>query len=175
MHVLPLRIRLSRFFPSKSQRRILKRNAHLRVVVRPTVLDDQKHMLFERHKTRFTENIPDSLLNFMEADAATTPCRNVEVCLYDQNRLIGVSFLDVGFRATSSVYAMFDPAYSKHSPGIFMILQSIEYSKRQGKLLYYPGYAHRETSFYDYKKKFSGLEYYDWNQSWLPFIEQTNE
>ncbi len=174
LHVIPIRVRLANFLPSKSQRRILKRNADLEIKVRETMLDQQKHDLFNSHKTRFTDNVPDSLYTFLDSDAAHTPCTNHELCFYYQDELIGVSFLDIGESATSSVYAMFEPRVGKRSLGILMILKSIEYSIQLGKTVYYPGYAHREPSYYDYKKNFRGLEYYDWNHSWLPFIEQSD-
>ena len=173
LHIMPLRVRLASFIPSKSQRRILKRNADVDVRISETQLDAKKHQLFESHKKRFAENVPDSLNIFLDVDAAHTPCPNREICLYLQGELIGVSFLDIGGTATSSVYSMFEPRFSKRSLGILLILKSIQYSKQLGKTFYYPGYAHREPSYYDYKKNFRGLEYYNWNQSWLPFIEQT--
>jgi arginine-tRNA-protein transferase len=84
-------------------------------------------------------------------------------------RLSGVTFLDVGAQATSAVYAMFDPAELKRSLGIFMMLQSIEFSLRRGCCYYYPGYAYREPFAYDYKKRFVGLEAFDWAEGWKPF------
>ena len=50
-----------------------------------------------------------------------------------------------------------------------MILRGIDYAKELGLKYYYPGYAYVEPSFYDYKKRFSGLEYLDWQAGWKPF------
>ena len=66
---------------------------------------------------------------------------------------------------------MFEPDESKRSLGIYLILLSIQLSKQYKKRFYYPGYAYKESSFYDYKKKFSALEYYDWCGQWLPIKE----
>ncbi|HNM06329.1 MAG TPA: hypothetical protein PKK05_25645, partial [Leptospiraceae bacterium] len=60
---------------------------------------------------------------------------------------------------------------SKRSLGIYTMLLEIEYSIQMKKDYYYPGYAYVETSFYDYKKNFNGLEYLDWNKGWKPFIK----
>ena len=72
--------------------------------------------------------------------------------------------LDVGQTATSAVYAMFDPAHSRRSLGIFTMLEAIRYSRERGRRHYYPGYACVEPSVYDYKKNFAGLEHYDWRE-----------
>ncbi len=165
--VTPLRLDLSRFEPSRSQRRVLARNRDLRVEVRPTHIDYEKLEMFERHRLRFREEVPESLGNFLSHDPARVPCRNVEVCAWAGARLVAASFLDVGERATSAVYAMFEPDESRRSLGIFTMLLAIDYTRRTGRSHYYPGYATREPSVYDYKKNFAGLEYYDW-RAWRP-------
>ena len=96
------------------------------------------------------------------------PCRNVEICVRLGGRLAAASFLDVGESATSAVYAMFDPEESKRSLGIFTMLVAIRYSRSLGYRHYYPGYACREPSIYDYKKNFSGIEGLDWRDGWGP-------
>ena len=63
---------------------------------------------------------------------------------------------------------MFDPSESRRSLGIYAILSAIDLSRRSGRRYYYPGYGTREPSPYDYKKKFAGLEEFDWRGRWLP-------
>ncbi len=172
--VTPLRVDLSKFAPSRSQRRVRSRNSDLRVVIRDTFIDAVKEELFYRHRERFEENIPDSIYNFLSEEPAVEPCRNQEICVYDGDRLLAASFLDVGLRSTSAVYAMFDPSESKRSLGIFTMLEAIRYSRDLGCRYYYPGYAYREPSHYDYKKNFSGSEYYDWRGGWKP-LERGDE
>ena len=173
--VLPLRIDLASFQPSRSQKRALARNRDLEVVVRPTFIDEMKERLFHLHKQRFGRNVPDSIYDFLSASPADTPCTNREIAVLFEGRLIGVSFLDVGRKSASSVYAMFDPVESKRSLGVFMILQAIQHARTLGCRHYYPGYAYREPSFYDYKKNFAGLEYYDWKTGWQPYQGETEE
>ena len=79
--------------------------------------------------------------------------------------------MDVGKRSTSGVYAMFDPNETKRSLGILMILHSIRFSRERGCRYYYPGYAYHEPFTYDYKKRFTGLEYLDWETGWKPYVE----
>ena len=167
--ITPLRVDLARFAPSKSQRRVLARNRDLRVEVAPTAPDAETHRIFEAHRQRFRSDVPDSLHDFLSPHApAEVPCRNETLRIYAGARLVAAHFLDVGRAATSSVYSMFDPAESRRSLGVYTILLAVERSRRLGCRHYYPGYATREPSPYDYKKSFTALEEYDWRGRWLP-------
>jgi leucyl-tRNA---protein transferase len=165
-HVTPLRIDLEKFKLSTSLKRILKVNQDLKVVIRDAFIDDEKAAIFQRHKLRFTENIPDTIYEFLSSNPAQIPCETKEVCLFENEKLIGVSFLDLGENSSSSVYSIYEPEITKRSLGIFLILNSIRYSMELGKRYYYLGYAYREPSHYDYKKRFSGLEKFDWADKW---------
>ncbi|HYA30750.1 MAG TPA: GNAT family N-acetyltransferase, partial [Acidobacteriota bacterium] len=103
-------------------------------------------------------------------DPAASPCANLEICVYQGERLLGVTFLDIGETATSGVYAFFDPAEPKRSLGVLMMLRSIQFSIERGCRYYYPGYAYREPFTYDYKKRFAGLEALDWALGWKPYV-----
>ena len=70
--------------------------------------------------------------------------------------------METSHTAASSVYGLFNPAQSNRSLGIFTMLMEIDYAIRHGLDYLYSGYATREPSHYDYKKKFAGLEIYDW-------------
>jgi arginyl-tRNA--protein-N-Asp/Glu arginylyltransferase len=166
--VLPLRVDLARFRPSRSQRRILNANRDVCVRVAPTRVTDEMVEMFERHKSRFRAHVPESLDNFLSFEPAFVPCPNETISVYLGGRLAAVSFLDLGVRATSAVYAMFEPTHARRSLGIFTMLEAIRYSRARGCRHYYPGYACVEPSVYDYKKNFVGLEHYDWRGSWRP-------
>jgi arginine-tRNA-protein transferase len=166
--VLPLRVDLESYSPSRSQKRVLAKNRDAEVSVGETFLDREKQALFERHKRRFSEAVPDSLYDFLSHAPASVPCRNVEICVRLGGRLVAASFLDVGASATSAVYAMFEPEESRRSLGIFTMLVAIRHSLALGCRYYYPGYACREPSIYDYKKNFRGVECFDWRGRWGP-------
>lgn len=167
--VIPLRIRLSEFLHSKSQRRILRKNDDLDVKIRPTVIDGEKERLFELHRTRFRRGRPYSIFDFLSGDAATIPCPGFEVSLFLDGEMVACSFFDVGRNSISSIYAMFDPDHGKRSLGIMTMLIEIEYAIETGKRFYYQGYSYEGRSFYDYKKRFTALECYDWKGSWNNF------
>jgi arginine-tRNA-protein transferase len=162
-NVRPVRVRLADFCRSKRQRRVWRDNADLSCVIRPAEIDDAKIALFERHKLRFTHNIPESLYDFLSHTPATIPVDCRECCLYAGDRLLAVSFFDVGAASVSAIYAMFEPAEAARSLGLYTMLREIEFAQTEGKNYYYHGYCHETSSFYDYKKRFSGLEYFIWD------------
>lgn len=174
--IMPLRIDLASWTPSKSQRRVLNKNADLRTDIVPTTIDGELRALFQRHKQRFTYNVPDTLETFLGPDPDHGPCECRMLRVFDDTRLIATSFFDVGQQAASSVYAMFEPEYYKRSLGIYTMLLEIQHCRASGLRWLYPGYATREASVYDYKKQFSGTEYLEWTQAaWLPLTASAED
>jgi len=167
--VIPLRIRLADFYLSKSQRRVLKRNSDLAVVIAPALITPETEALFDRHKRRFRSGTPESIYEFLSSrpDAVPIPAYQVEV--RENETLIAASFFDVGEDSLSSIYGIFDPAISDRSLGILTMLKEIEHALSAGKRFYYHGYAYEGNSFYDYKKRFSGLEAFNWRGSWAAY------
>ncbi len=167
--ITPLRIDLVQFTPTKGQRRVLTKNAGLRWEIVPAALDDGLRAMFQRHKQRFTHNVPDDLETFLGADPAAGPCECRMLRVFDAERLVAASFFDVGQQAASSIYGIFDPAESQRSLGIFTMLREIQYCRAAGLRWLYPGYATHESSAYDYKKQFRGTEILDWSTGeWCP-------
>ena len=168
--IMPLRIDLAEFRLSKSQRRILRRNADLTIRIAPAAVDESREAMFQRHKTRFTSNIPETLRDFMpDAAPSEAPgeCREIQV--WERDCLIAISYLDLGREAASSVYAIFEPEAARRSPGILTLLQEIEFARSNGRRFLYLGYATYEPSHYDYKKRFHGVQRFDWLGNWIPF------
>lgn len=173
--LLHLRIALARFIPSQSQRRILRRNRDLQVTVQPPQIDDHRRNLFDRHKLRFAEGIPDSLDDFLGPDPGVHPVGGWEFDVWDGTRLLAVSYTARGESALASLYGCFDPDESDRSLGIYTMLLEIAHARRLGLRYYYPGYALVDPSCMDYKKRFAGLESYDWDNGWRPFLRQIGE
>lgn len=167
--ITPLRLDLRRFVLSRSQRRVLRRNADLRLEIVPAELTAEVRAMFHRHKQRFRDNVPDDLETFLSPSPATVPCPCVELRAYAGTELVAASFLDIGRHATSAVYGVFEPAHGRRSLGTFTMLKEIEFSRQQGCRYYYLGYATREPGIYDYKKQFDALETFDWETGeWRP-------
>jgi arginine-tRNA-protein transferase len=165
-HVKPLRIHLPTYRPGKRFRAILRRNSDLHVQFEPTVLTAEDHALFAEHKVRFQFDVPESLTDFLGLHPSEIPCRNMACRVRLENRLVAASFLDLGEKASSSVYGSFALAEAKRSLGYFTMLCEIEFATRLGMEWYYPGYAYHEPSFYDYKKRFQPYQWLDWQGGW---------
>jgi len=167
--VIPLRIRLADFLLSKSQRRVLRKNDDLEIVIRPLAADRESEHLFDRHKQRFKSDLPNSIYDFVAADVDSSPTEAMELRVCENGKLCAVSYFDIAAASVSGVYAMFEPSMSTRSLGIFTMLREIEFAANSGKQFYYLGYTYEGNSFYDYKKRFSGNEMFDWSGSWVPF------
>lgn len=166
--VLPLRVRLRDFRFSKSQTRVLKRNLDMEVNVGTPAISKKVIELFESHKRRFTDHVPESIYTFISRHARI-PTELYQLTARRDGEIVAVSFFDCGARSVSAIYACFELSEEKRSLGVFTMLKVIEWANSQDMLYYYPGYAYVGPSFYDYKKRFAALEQFDWNGNWLPY------
>jgi len=169
--VTPLRIRLSDFSFSKSQRRVLRENLDLEISIEPLAVDQAAEEMFGRHKQRFGYHPPESIYEFLSPNADVSPCETKQIRVFDRDHLVAVSYFDVGSRCCSGVYAIFEPGESNRSLGIFTMLKEIEFAIMNGKEFYYQGYAYEGESFYDYKKRFRGTEFFGWDGNWVTLSE----
>jgi len=170
MHlVLPLRVRVQAWRPSRSQRRMLRDNEPLRMTVGPSRIDAERRTLFTRHAQRFPPTgRPQQLEDFLGQRPWKEPCRGIECAVREAGRLVAVSYACVGADSISSVYAVFEPQSAWRSLGLYTMLLELEWARQLGLKWYYPGYATYHRSLYDYKKGFHGLQYYDWEERWHP-------
>jgi len=171
MQVLPLRIPVAEFTLTKSQAKIWRKNADFSwnlVSGRPS---EAHHELFLLHRERFERNAPDSIFDFITTTHESLPTRGLLLDVYDGDKLIASSLIDHTPKSMSSIYAMFHPDYGAYSLGVHTMLLEIYAARQLGVTFYYPGFAHHEPSFYDYKKRFNGLQWLDWRDAvdWLPY------
>lgn len=167
--VIPLRIRLNSFSFSRSQKRVLERNADLETVIAPLAISAESEELFDRHKSRFSENIPESIYNFVPPNASGSPANTFQLSVREKGKLVAESYFDAGQRAVSGIYATFEPELKNRSLGIFTLLREIGHAIDQGMEYYYLGYSYEGSSFYDYKKRFRATEAFDWQGRWREF------
>jgi arginine-tRNA-protein transferase len=169
--VLPLRIRLPEFTLSKSQHRVLRRNADLEASIATYSITAETHDVFERHKGRFKTGVPSTIHDFVARDRESSPTELFEITVRKNEKLVAASYFDLGERSVSAIYGCFDPDETRRSLGIFTMLKVMEYATEFGFEFYYHGYAYEGSSFYDYKKRFAAIESFDWNGEWSPFAK----
>ena len=173
--IMPLRIDLSEWSATRSQKRVVKKNGDLRTEIRSASIDREKQTMFLRHSLRFNENRPTSLENFLHPEPAEIPCRCDEVAVFLDEKLVAVSFLAIGKESVSSIYGIFEPQYANRSLGMFTMLEEINFAQELGVKYYYSGYSTLGPSHYDYKKGFEALYAYDWGGQWHPLPRSKGE
>jgi len=170
--VVVLRIRLDGFEFSKSQRRILRRNADLTVYRRSIRISERHEQLFERHAERFSHNKPSTIYGFFSPWSSIMPCQGMQFDVFDGGKLVAASYFHLGKRSMAGNYGIFDPEVTSRSLGLFTMLKEIELAKHLGLSYYYPGFVYDIPSEFDYKLNFNNLEYFDWWGNWYPMERQ---
>jgi len=168
---LSARIDVSKFSPTKSQKRVARRNSDItRRATSPWATEDQ-YDLFRTYLDQRHANGGMADMDVFEYAAMIeeTPIRSrvIEYTDPDGDHLIGVSLTDVLNDGLSMVYSFFTPDRPQDSLGTYMILDHIEIA-REARLPYvYLGYWVPGSPKMGYKAKFSGLEVYQ-QGSWQP-------
>lgn len=158
-----LRVVASEFQPSKSQRRILRRNADVSVVLQPPTVTPQHIAVFNAYHADMTarrgwsenwttaEDYENSFL------IGHWPFAR-EMLYLRAGQLLGVGLMDVAADAVSSVYFYHDPAWREDAPGTFSVLQEMEFCRRTGRQYNYLGYWIEACPSMAYKSRFTPHE-----------------
>lgn len=161
-----VRIDCAAFTPSRSQKRVLKQNQDIRVVVQDT---PQPHYydLFERY------------IAGRHADGSMHPtsreqyqgfliCHWLEQRFFEfwlEDELIGVAVTDRTEQMLSAVYTFYEPEQQHRSLGTFAILQQIQHCQANAIPLLYLGYQVNACQKMNYKRNFHPNQVYrfgDW-------------
>ncbi|THH38917.1 arginyltransferase [Aliishimia ponticola] len=161
---LSARIDVSRFKPGKSQRRTIRRNAHLeRRATSPWATEDQYELFRAYLDSRHASGgMADMDVFEFAAMIEETPIRSrvVEYTDLESGDLTAVSLTDVLSDGLSMVYSFYDPAKTDASLGTYMILDHIEIAQEAQLPYVYLGYWVPGSAKMGYKSRFSGLEIY---------------
>ncbi|WP_457648720.1 arginyltransferase [Profundibacter sp.] len=168
------RIRVADFTPSRSQRRVLKKNAELqRNAMSPWATEDQ-YNLFRRYlEHRHADGgMADMDIFEFAAMIEETPIKSrvIEYTapLADGTRdLAAVCLTDVFDDGVSMVYSFFEPELTKNSLGTYLILDHINIARAAGLPYVYLGYWVPGSPKMAYKAGFKALEIYR-NGDWEP-------
>ncbi len=162
------RIDVARFSATRSQRRVIKRNATLeRRAISPWATEDQ-YALFRKYlDTRHHDGgMADMDIFEFAAMIEETPVRSRLVEYHGSEAtpespdLAAVCLTDVLDDGLSMVYSFFEPDRAADSLGTYVILDHIRIAQEAGLPYVYLGYWVPGSPKMDYKAKFSGLEVY---------------
>ena len=149
------------FKPSKTQRRILNRNADLIAAECAPQATHEQYALF---KTYIDARHGDGDMAMMgEADyralVEETPVRSSIIEFRDPDGVLVAGCLTDRLQdGFSAVYSFFDIDQNARSLGTFMVLWLIERARLQGMAYVYLGYWVQGSSKMDYKRNFRPLE-----------------
>ncbi len=168
---LSARIDVSKFKMTKSQRRIMKRNAHLtRRATSPWATEEQ-YALFRRYlENRHADGgMADMDVYEFAAMIEETPIRTrvIEYTDREADELVGSCLTDVLSDGLSMVYSFYTPDRPQDSLGTHVILDHIQIAQDAGLPYVYLGYWVPGSDKMGYKARFSGLELYTGGQ-WQP-------
>lgn len=158
-----LRVDVRRFTPSKSQRRILRRNADVRLIVRPPTVSRAHLRVFnayhaDMHERRGWPLRRDTADEYYGSFLAGDRPFAREFLYVRARRLIGVGLVDLVPHGLSSVYFFHDPAWRDLSPGTYSALREIDYAQQTGRDFLYLGYWIAECPSMAYKNRFTPYE-----------------
>ena len=167
----PTRYRLGDFTFSKSLRRTLKKNADLKIVIRPFRPTEGKDDLLTAHKQiRFkSEKERHSLRNNYQY-LKYAPIELMETAVFKGEKLVACSVFMVSEHSVAGNFAFWDPHETARGLGILTVLLEVRYAIERGKEFYYLGDYIKQNPNYQYKTRFPGLELWDWdNENWVDY------
>ncbi len=168
------RVPTATFKPSRSQRRVLRRNEDVECSFGTPTQTEKKIELYLRYQ--YSQHFLRPPIPALEADREFDPGRSLETMIYQmytnpdttleiemrfESRLVGFGIMDVAVRSTSLVYFVFDPEDNSRSLGTLNILKSIEWAAARGLDYVYLGYYIPAHPKMDYKSHFRPAEMLD--------------
>lgn len=172
-----LRLDLKGFSFKKRMRKILKRNDRLfRVEIGAPYFEGDRQILYQKHKNRFEGYIPSTLRESLFGLEEENIYNTREIAVYDDNKLIAISYFDIGSNSMASIMGLFDPDYEKYSLGIYTMIKEVEYGMTHNIQYYYPGYVVPGYKKFDYKMRLGAMDFYDVAaEAWKPMEEMGEE
>ncbi len=166
---LSARIRVADFTPNRTQKKLMRRNAHLRRnATSPWATEDQ-YQLFRRYldHRHADGGMADMDIFEFAAMIEETPIRS-RVIEYTRparegergRQLAAVSLTDVFDDGLSMVYSFYDPDLAGDSLGTYLILDHIDIAREAGLPYVYLGYWVPGSRKMGYKARFNALEIY---------------
>lgn len=137
-----LRVPVSRFRPTRSQRRVWKRNeGEVRVERHRPAATPENVRLYNRHARERglslkPEPSSETDYRFFLVDSCVDTW---ELRYFVGDALVAVSVLDFGRDSVSSVYHYFDPDHAWRSLGVYSVMKEIELCAAEGIAWYYLG------------------------------------
>ncbi len=151
---IPLRIPVDAFTPTKSQRRVARRNADVRVAItQPQYREDlfQLYRAYQRYQhNRDDDETADTFREFL----CESPLTSKMMLYYAEERLIGIGWVDVLPESISSVYYAFHPDHAWRSLGTYSVIREVQYAAHRNRRYLHLGFYVPGSRKMAYKGRF---------------------
>lgn len=164
---VPLRVRAADFRPSRSQGRVLRRNADVQVAVGVPQCSDEKHRLCRDYLHFQHDGAMGDTRDDLEQFLYDSPTDTREMVYTVGGRVVGVGIVDLCPGCISSVYFFFDPAEARRSLGVYSTLMEIDLCRSTGRPYWYAGFFVRECARMNYKAAFRPHELLGADGQWV--------
>jgi len=158
---VPVRVLAREFAATRSQRRILRRNADLSEAERPARGTDEQYRLFARYLASRHGDGPMARMSAEDFRAMVeeTPVATHILEYRDAaGALLAACLSDLLTDGYSAVYSFSEPDEPKRGLGNFMILRLIERARARGLAFVYLGYWIAQSPKMSYKDRFRPIE-----------------
>ena len=148
------------FKPSRGQKRVWRKNTDIRVELESV---DFKQAHFEMYLRYQQQRHPDSsmcdddpkkYISFINSYYSDSQF----LCMYQEEKLVGISVIDQFENGLSAVYTFFEPEQSNRSLGTYAILYLLKLAKLHRIPYVYLGYWIDGSGKMDYKRNFRPLQ-----------------
>lgn len=158
-----MRVVVNDFQLSAGHRRVMRQNQDIECHLAPAIVTRQHVELYNRyqafmHGERGWALQSHTMSSYFEAFVCGPDNIGWEWRYFDGGRLVGVSLMDIAPGAISLVYFFYDPAWRKHSPGHFSILNQLLHARQQNIPHAYLGYWVEGCPSLNYKNRFRPYE-----------------
>jgi leucyl-tRNA---protein transferase len=163
-----IRLNVAGFQFRKRQRKLLRiNNERFRVTLGPPRITEEKELLYQKHSIRFKAFVHTTLSEIVFSNFAHLIFNTREICVYDGDKIIAVSYFDIGHNSMASIIALFDEEYSACSLGYFTMLVEMLEAQQYGLSFYYPGYVMDRPSVFDYKLRLGDYHWLSASGKWV--------
>lgn len=167
---IPVRIDVRSFLKSgmnKALRKTAAKGASVEMKISRLEFKPEIYRLYAVHSMDRFQRLAD--INEFISSFYESSCPALQSEYYLNSRLIAAGFLDRSSAALSSVYFIYDTAYSNYRLGYLSVIREAELALSLGLNYYYLGYWIPGSSRMAYKLSFKPYEIYDWKKDkWLP-------
>lgn len=147
---------------SRSEKRVLRKNKDLKIVIRRPGMTQSHLELFiayhrYMHLKRGWEEQTVTPRNYYTSFVHGYNDYGYEVLYFDNERLIGIDLIDILPSGISSIYFYYDPDYADRSLGKYSLLRQVMMAKERGLPWIYLGYYVDGCKSLEYKREYTPL------------------